>query len=156
MTNTANTAPDSTNPLPLTLLRGASALTVLGALAQAALGGSMLSGSRSVAGTHGILGLVTMLLAVVAGIAAGLWARQGGNTGMMWHALTVAVLGVLQYGLGEAIGQSGGMKIAHVIVGLVFLVAVIGLATLAFRKPYAGNPHNPLNESTHSGHGDHV
>lgn len=155
MTNstTPQSAHPAGNPPSLLLLRIFGALTALGALVQAALGGSLVSGTNtSLVGPHGISGLITMVCAVVAGIAAGLWARQGGNTGLMWHALTVAVLGVLQYGLGEAIGSSGGMKIVHVIVGLLFLVAALGLATLAFRKPYAANPHDPLNEATHGEH----
>ncbi|GAB3712324.1 hypothetical protein [Mariniluteicoccus flavus] len=134
------------NPASLLVLRAAAALTALGALVQAGIGGSMLTSGPGMAGVHGTIGLITMILAVVAGIAAGLWAKQGGNTGMMWHALTVAVLAVLQYGLGE---MGPGMQIAHIVIGLILLVAAIGLVTLAFRKPYAANPHGALNESTH-------
>ncbi|OYN98864.1 hypothetical protein B0O41_0673 [Propionibacteriaceae bacterium ES.041] len=126
------------------MLRISAAVTALGALAQAGLGLAMVMGTRGILSAHSGIAYLTMAAAVVAGVAAGLWSRRGGNTGMMMHALTVAVLAVLQFGLGEM-----GMRTVHIAIGVAFLVAAVALATLAYRKPYAASPEGALNESTH-------
>lgn len=139
-----NAANDQSNPASLTVLRISAAVTALGAVAQAGMGIGLAVGSTGLLSAHSGVAYLTMTAAVVAGISAGLWSRRGGNTGMMMHALTVAVLAVLQFGLGEM-----GVRTVHMVVGVAFLVAAIALATLAYRKPYAASPEGSLNESTH-------
>lgn len=112
----------------LTALRVFSVLTSLGAILQAVLGIGFLTGARSWLETHGLTGMVTMVLAIVAAVCAILWKRQSGQTGMMMHAITVAVLGIAQVGLGEA-----GVQLVHIIVGVLFLVAALALSTLSLR-----------------------
>lgn len=126
------------------MLRASAAVAALGSLVQAGLGIAMAVGVRGILSAHSGIAYLTMAAAVVAGIAAGLWSRRGGNTGMMMHALTVAVLAVLQFGLGEM-----GLRTVHMVLGVVFLIAAVALVTLAYRKPYAASPTGPLNESTH-------
>ncbi|NNG20823.1 hypothetical protein HJ590_14880 [Naumannella sp. ID2617S] len=141
MTDAQTTRP---NPPTLTLLRVSAAVTALGAVVQTGLGIALAVGSTGGLQIHSVVAMVTLLAAVVAGVAAGLWSRRGGNTGLMMHALSVAVLAVVQFGLGEA-----HVRTVHIVLGVVFLVAAVALATLAYRKPYAANPHGALNESTH-------
>lgn len=129
----------------LLALRITAALTALGGLVQGVLGVMAALGSSVPLTIHSTVGLVTMIIAIIAGVASALWSRKGGNTGLMMHALTVAVLGVLQYGLGKM-----GLRTVHMAIGLVFVIAAVALATLAYRKPYAANPHGSLNESTHT------
>lgn len=121
----------------VTTLRAAAVITTIGALAQAALGGHLASAADAggLFHVHGLLGLITMVGAVVAAVAAGMSAKNGGNRGLMWHGLTVAIMAVAQYGLGEA-----HQKLIHIILGVLFLIAAAGLATLAFRKPFATSP----------------
>ncbi|GAB3622472.1 hypothetical protein GCM10027418_05540 [Mariniluteicoccus endophyticus] len=152
---TTDTTPRS-NPMPLTLLRIFAVLTAIGTLVQAALGGHLLMADGGQVDLHAVFAMITLVCSIVAATAAGLWAKRGGNTGMMWHALSVAVLALLQYGLGEMLGESSVMPWIHAAIGVVLLLAAAGLATLAFRKPYAAGVHNPLNESTHGSHEDRV
>lgn len=124
---TTQTHPAHRSPV-LTALRVFSVLTALGAVVQGVLGIGLISGARGWMDTHGTSGMVTMVLAVIAAICAIVWKRQSGNTGLMMHALTVAVLGIVQFGLGEA-----HLQLVHIIVGVIFLVAAIALATLSLR-----------------------
>ena len=77
---------------------------------------------------HGSIGLVTMIVAVLAAAAAVWWKRISGNTGLMMHALTVGVLAIVQYGLGE-----GGVRNAHIVIGVLLVIAAVALGTLSLR-----------------------
>lgn len=118
----------STNSPSLLVLRVLAVLTALASLVQAVLGGLILSGGSR--GAHSAIGMTTFGLAAVAAIAAIVWARPSGNKGLMFHAIGVAALGVVQIGLGEA-----GLTAIHITVGVLFLVAAVALATLSIRKP---------------------
>lgn len=116
-----------------TILRAFALLTALGALVQALLGGYQFTAQDPAIGQiHNVIGLVTIVVAVGATVAAALLRKSGGSRGLMFHALGTAVLLVVQYGLGEmAIGV-----ITHMIIGVVILISAIALATLAMRKPF--------------------
>lgn len=73
--------------------------------------------------------LVTVLL-VVAAVAAFVWSRRTGNKGLFMHAVGMAVIGVVQIAIGHM-----DLREVHMAVGVFFLLGVVALATLAFRKP---------------------
>lgn len=73
--------------------------------------------------------LVTVLL-VVAAVAGYLWSRRSGNKGLFMHAAGMAVIGVVQIAIGHM-----DLRQVHMAIGVFFLLGVIALATLAFRKP---------------------
>lgn len=73
--------------------------------------------------------LVTVLL-VVAAVAGYVWSRRSGNKGLFMHAAGMAVLGVIQIAIGHM-----DLRQVHIVIGVFFLLGVVALATLAFRKP---------------------
>ncbi len=80
--------------------------------------------------SHGIVGMVTSAFACVAAIASILWMRQGGNKGLVGHAVGTAVLTIAQIGLGFA-----EMRGVHIALGLLILAAGTSLAAIAYNKP---------------------
>lgn len=117
------------NRLLLTLQISAL-VTALLAVLQTVLGGMLMTG-RWVE-SHGTIGMVTFVVALITAVVAFLWMRASGNKGLFMHAAGMAVIAVIQVGLGEA-----GVRSAHVAVGMLFLLGAVALATLAFRKPGA-------------------
>lgn len=101
-------------------------LAALLSIVQALLGFGLLE----VRGVHGTIGYVTFVVTVVAAVAAFLWSRASGNKGIFMHAAGMAVIALVQVGLGGM-----GLRSAHIAVGVLFLVGAVALATLAFRKP---------------------
>lgn len=130
-----STAPVSPSAVPaprgpvLTGLRVFAALTALGGILQLLLGLGILGSIGGVFSTHRMLGFITLGVSVLAALFAVLWASRSGNKGLMFHAITVAVLALAQVGLGEM-----GLRWVHVIVGILFFVAALALATLSFRS----------------------
>ena len=110
----------------LTVLRVSAALTALLAVWQTVVGFGWVDGG----GQHGNVGNATLVVALVAAVAAFLWSRASGNKGLFMHAAGMAVLALVQIALGE-------MSLAgvHMAVGVLFLVGAVALATLSFRKP---------------------
>jgi hypothetical protein len=77
-----------------------------------------------------MVGYLSLLSMITATIAANVWFRKGGSKGLVMHAGGVAVLMLVQIGLGQA-------KVApvHVALGILIVLGAIALATLAYRKP---------------------
>lgn len=124
-------SPESARRGPvLTFLTIAAVLLGVLCAAQLVLGMLTLGDEGAYKGVHGLSGNLTALVAVIAAVAAVLWKRQSGNTGLMAHALATAVLAVVQIGLGEM-----ELRTLHITVGLLVVVAGIALATLTLRKP---------------------
>ena len=117
------------NPVLLTL-QITAALAALLSVVQAVLGFRMASGTF--VSSHGTIGNVTFVVALVAAVAAFLWMRRSGNKGLFMHAAGMAVIALVQVALGEM-----GLRAAHIAIGVLFLVGAVALATLAFRKPGA-------------------
>jgi hypothetical protein len=127
------TATTPTKNTTVRLLQIFALLTAIGAFAQALLGGYLVTAqSATLPLIHNIVGLVTIVVAIVATILAGLSSRAGGNRGLMFHALGTAVILLVQYGIGEM-----GAGISHIVIGVVILLSAIALVTLSIRKPYA-------------------
>lgn len=126
------TSTDSANPSSpsLTVLRGFAGLTALLAIVQAALGVVVLVTDSDIVQVHRIIGMATAAVALVAAGAAAVWFRQSHNGGLLGHAVAVAVLAVVQVGLGEA-----GVVSVHIAVGVLVLGAAVDLARLTARKP---------------------
>lgn len=127
--DSSSTSP-STGGGTLTAFKVLAVLVGLAALVQAGLGFAVMAGT-DIKGIHQAIGMGTIVLALVAAIVAGLWARSGWATrkGIAFHAIAVVVLAVIQVGLGEA-----GVTTIHMTVGIVYLIAAVALATLALRK----------------------
>lgn len=124
---------NSKNHLSLTVLRLFAALTALLSIIQAILGFILMGGGN--AGLHHILGMVAFATSLVAALASVVWMRPSGNKGMMFHALTVAAMALVQVGIGEAGLAAGSLQIVHMTIGVAFLVAAVALVTLSVRKP---------------------
>lgn len=120
-------------PASLTVLRAFAVLAAVASVAQAALGG-MLVTNNAVRDAHSSLATVTLVATVVAAVAAGMFAKSGGSKGLLWHSLGMAILALVQFALGEM-----GMTMVHITVGVAFMVGAIALATLSFRKPWEEN-----------------
>ena len=114
----------------LLVLRLASAVAALSTLVQVVLVLLTVGGVGKLIGAHGGMGYVSLLATVVATVAAYLWSRKGGNRGLLMHAGGIAVLMVVQIGLGE-------LKAVwfHVGLGVLIVVGAVALAVLAYRKP---------------------
>lgn len=119
-------------PGSLTTLQIAAGVMTAAALAQAVLGFIMSTGNLALASVHASFGGIALLAAVVAAVGSVLWKKRSGNTGLMGHAVGMAVFGVAQFALGEL---GGGLVMVHIITGVAFLVGAAALAALAIRKP---------------------
>lgn len=123
-----------TEPI-LDWLRITAALTALCGILQTVLGLGMVGNLSGVYSFHRTLGYATLLVVVIAAVLAVLWSRRSGNKGLMFHAISVAVLALIQIGVGEM-----SITWLHITLGVLFLVAAAALATLAFRKPGSVRP----------------
>ena len=115
--------------LSLTVLQISAVVASLLAIMQALLG----FGVVQVRGLHGTLGNALFVVMLVAAVAAFLWSRTSHNKGLLMHAAGMAVLAIVQIGLGEM-----GQRSLHIAVGMLFLLGALALATLSFRKPGTG------------------
>ena len=122
------------NPTSLTTLQISAGVAALAAVAQTLLGFLIALGNFSLLGVHSTMAMIALLASVVAAVASVLWLRSSGNRGLMMHAVGMGVVALVQFGLGE---MGGGLATVHIILGVVFLVGAVGLATLAVRKPGA-------------------
>lgn len=109
-------------------LRISAIATGLAALTQGVLGLGIITDIGSVYNLHTIIGYVTLAVAVVAAVLAVMWKSVSGNKGLMMHAIGVAVLAIVQVGLGAS-----GVRLPHIILGVVILIAAVALATLSLR-----------------------
>ncbi|PWH05089.1 hypothetical protein DEO23_14940 [Brachybacterium endophyticum] len=116
----------------LRIVSGAAGLLVV---VQALLGFGLLGNLGALFPVHQGIGYLILLATVVAAVFAVLWSRAGGNTGMMMHAIAVAVLALIQIGIAET-----GVIWLHVVVGLLILVAAVALATLSLRSGGSSRP----------------
>lgn len=105
-------------------------VTVL-VLAQAAMGMIINAGSSSSAllTVHKMTGYMAFIAGILAAVSAFMLSRQIANMGVFFHALTVAVLMLIQIGLGEA-----GVQLVHVVLGVVIAVAGIALIPIARKR----------------------
>lgn len=115
-----------TNSTVLWGLRIFAVLTALLSIVQALRGFGWLPIDWS---WHGTLANVTFVTALITAVFAFLWSRRTGDKGQFMHAAGMAVLGVVQIGLGEM-----GLRSVHMAVGVLFLVGAIALGTLSFRS----------------------
>jgi hypothetical protein len=119
-----------TSSRSLIVLRLSSALAALLTLIQAVLVILTAAKVAKLIGAHGGVGYLSLLATITATIAAYVWFRKGGSKGLVMHAGGVAVLMLVQIGLGEA-------KVApvHIALGILIVLGVGALAMLAYRKP---------------------
>ncbi|TBT83532.1 hypothetical protein ET989_11285 [Propioniciclava sinopodophylli] len=127
MTNTATTSNGKLN-----FLRVAALLAAIGSLISPLLATGPLSGSGPLHAMHGMVGNLNFVLALVASIGGILWGRASGNKGLMFHALSLPLLAVIQIALGQM-----HLTMVHIVLGFAYLLAAVALFTLALRKPRA-------------------
>lgn len=109
----------------LLVLRICAVLTSLVAIFQATSGFGM--GGFNV---HPRTGELATVLLAVAAVCAYVWSRRSGNKGLFMHAAGMAVIGLIQIAIGHM-----DLREVHIAIGVFFLLGVVALATLAFRKP---------------------
>lgn len=115
----------------LNLLRASAAITAALSVVQPLLALVFMNlPNAGLTHLHGVLGQGSVVIAAVAAVAAFLWMRESGNKGLFGHAVSVAVLAILQVGLAEM-----GQVWVHVGLGVAYLLAAVSLFTLAARKP---------------------
>lgn len=83
----------------------------------------------TIAAIHGGFGYLSLITGVVAAWFAWRWTRESGAKGTFFHTLSLPILAVIQIGLIQ-----GGLKWVHVVVGILYLVAVVGLWTMLRRR----------------------
>ena len=127
VTNTATTSNGKLN-----VLRVAALLAAIGSLISPLLATGPLSGSGPLHAMHGMVGNLNFVLALVASIAGIVWGRASGNKGLMFHALSLPLLAVIQIALGQM-----HLTMVHIVLGFAYLLAAVALFTLALRKPRA-------------------
>ncbi|WP_131104254.1 hypothetical protein [Ornithinimicrobium sufpigmenti] len=81
---------------------------------------------------HGRSGELGFVLALVAAVGAFVWSRRSGNKGLFMHAAGMAVIGLVQMALGYM-----SVTLVHQSIGVFYLLGIVALATLSFRKPGA-------------------
>lgn len=125
VTNTATTSNGK-----LTFLRVAALLAAIGSIISPLLATGPLSGTGPLNALHGMVGNLNFVFAILAGVGGVLWGRASGNKGLMFHALSLPVLAVIQIALGQM-----HLTMVHIILGFAYLLAAVALFTLALRKP---------------------
>ena len=127
VTNTATTSNGKLN-----FLRVAALLAAIGSIISPLLATGPLTSSGPLHAMHGMVGNLNFVLALVASIAGILWGRASGNKGLMFHALSLPLLAVIQIALGQM-----HLTMVHIVLGFAYLLAAVALFTLALRKPRA-------------------
>jgi len=119
-----------TSSRSLIVLRLSSALAAVFTLIQAVLVILTAAKVAKLIAVHGGVGYLSLLAMITATIAAYVWFRKGGSKGLVMHAGGVALLMIVQIGLGEA-------KVApvHIALGILIVLGAAALAALAYRKP---------------------
>lgn len=120
---TQNTPVVPTPPKALTI---SAWIAVASVIIQAALACFMLSGVHGLGDVHMGFGILTLVAAIVAAVLAVMWKRRGGASSIVGHAVGMAVLILVQYGLGE-MSSGGAVKWIHVILGVVMVVGLLAL-----------------------------
>lgn len=115
----------------LHVLRITALLAALIALYQMLVGFSLVGDFADHRDVHKMLAFTSMGLLLVGAGAAFVWKRISGNTGLFAHAAGMAVLSIVQIGLGEM-----HLTVMHQVVGAAYVLGVIALCTLSFRKPH--------------------
>lgn len=77
---------------------------------------------------HGRLAEAAFVILVLASIFAWIWSRRGGGKGLLMHAAGMAVFALVQIAVGHM-----GMRTVHIVLGVLFLLGVLALATLSLR-----------------------
>ncbi len=128
----------STANAPLSRLRLSALVVLVLIVAQAGLGIFSLSGHASVNEIHGILGYTNFLVAIAATVFA-FQAKKINDSlkGLFMHAMSLPVMAFIQIGIIEAAKGNSGMKWAHVVIGIAYLVSAVGLYMLADKKSHA-------------------
>lgn len=116
----------------LSMLKTAALAAAAAAVVQGLLGGYLITADDGPFGLHNVIGLVCIVLAALAAFAAMRWRSEGGNPGLFFHAAGMAGIALVQYALGEV-----GARAIHIMLGMLFVLGSIALATLANRKPFA-------------------
>ncbi len=114
----------------LVALRLSSALATLFTLIQAVIVIVAATAHLKLYGVHGMVGYLSLISMIAATIAAYVWFRKGGSKGLLMHAGGVAVLMIVQIGLGEA-----KVVPVHIALGILIVLGAGALAMLAYRKP---------------------
>ena len=78
---------------------------------------------------HGGFGYLSLITALIATWFAWRWTRTSGAKGVFFHTLSLPILCIIQIGLAGA-----GLKWVHVVVGVVYLLAVAGLWAMLRRR----------------------
>lgn len=94
------------------------------------LGAMLTFGQLAVIHAHSGMAMLFILTSVVAAVFAVLWAVRSGQRGLIGHGVGLAVLALVQFGLGEM----GTLTVVHIILGLLIVAGVVALYVLANRK----------------------
>lgn len=114
---------------PIRNLRAVALIVSILALAQAALGGTVLGGGEGgIRDFHKYIAYATVLVSLIAVFFASKAVETMGSKGILMHASSLPVLAIIQVALGEM-----SVKWVHVIVGVLFLFAAFGLYAMADR-----------------------
>jgi len=100
----------------------------------------MATDNETVVMLHEGVGFLYAAAAVVTAVPAVIWGRLSHNTGLIGHAVGMAVAGVVQLLLGllfapEEGQPNGPMIYVHMVLGLLILVGSIALYVLSKKQP---------------------
>lgn len=116
----------------LTTLRVLAIITAVAAVAQTVLGSALFvdPAASAMRASHSGTATILLVLTVATAVLAFVWTRKGGSKGLMFHAIGMVVVAVIQFALGEI-----GLGVIHMTLGVVYLVGIVALAVLTIRKP---------------------
>lgn len=90
---------------------------------------TLIHSNATITAIHGGFGYLSLVTGLVAAWFAWRWSKDSGARGVFFHTLSLPTLAVIQIGLAE-----GGLKWVHVVVGVLYLVAVVGLWMMLRRR----------------------
>lgn len=87
------------------------------------------NGNDTMKAIHGGFGYLSFITALIATWFAWRWVKTSDAKGVFFHTLSLPILCIIQIGLAGA-----GLKWVHVVVGVVYLLAVAGLWAMLRRR----------------------
>lgn len=114
-----------------TWFRWSAVVNALVAVVLLGLGATLAFGQLAVIHAHAGIAMLFVLTSIVSAVFAVLWALRSGQRGLIGHGVGLAVLALVQFGLGEM----STLVMVHIILGLLIVVGAVALYFMANRKP---------------------
>lgn len=110
----------------------ASAATTVLMLVMLGLGIGIAADNHGLRDAHKGIAYLLIVLSIVAAVFAWRYGKAKANLGTFFHALSLPILLLVQFAIGEA-----DVEMIHIVLGVLILIATVALTTLSSRRTKA-------------------